>query len=68
MGELRRLTVRELKVLKLCTLGKTNVEIAKILEINPHAVKAHMCSIFEKMNVRSRVAAAVKAVKLGLIK
>ena len=67
MKETLRLTEREKEVLNLCVKGKSNPEIAKLLIISSHTVKAHMCSILEKLGVTSRVAAAVKAVRLGLV-
>ena len=62
----KKLTERELEVLKLIILGKSNTEIAKDLSISVHTAKAHVCSIFQKMDVEDRVQAAVKAVRGGL--
>jgi DNA-binding NarL/FixJ family response regulator len=61
------LTSRELEVLELMSEGLTNPQIAKILTISIHTVKAHVCSIIEKLNVNGRVQASVKAVKIGII-
>jgi len=61
------LTEREFQVLKLVTLGKTNVEIARELIVSVHTAKAHVCSILQKMSVEDRVQAAVKAVRSGLV-
>lgn len=57
------LTKREKDVLKLLILGKKNREIAELLCITTHTVKAHIDHIYEKCNVHSRVELAVKAVK-----
>lgn len=62
----RELTEREYEVLKLVTMGKSNVEIAEELVISVHTAKAHVCSILQKMAVNDRVQAAVKAVRQGL--
>lgn len=62
----KKLTERELEVLKLIILGKSNTEIAKDLSISVHTAKAHVCSIFQKMDVEDRVQAAVKAIRSGL--
>lgn len=62
----KNLTERELEVLKLIILGKSNTEIAKDLSISVHTAKAHVCSIFQKMDVEDRVQAAVKAIRSGL--
>ena len=57
------LTDRELQVLHLITLGYSNVQIAKILNITLHTVKAHVQSILCKMPAKNRVQAAVMASK-----
>lgn len=64
---LKPLTEREVEVLKLITMGKSNTEIAKDLILSVHTVKAHVCSILYKMSVDDRVQAAVKAVRDGLV-
>lgn len=61
------LTDREVQVLTLVTMGKSNTEIAKDLILSVHTVKAHICSILHKMSVTDRVQAAVKAVREGLV-
>jgi NarL family two-component system response regulator LiaR len=61
------LSDRELAILKLLVLGKTNKEIAEALEIGEKTVKTHMSSIMPKLNVQSRTQAALAAVKLGLV-
>lgn len=66
-NERRSITTRELEVLKLLVLGKTNTEIAKELFISVHTAKAHVSSILEKFTVEDRVQVAVKAVKKGLV-
>lgn len=63
----QRLTERESEVLNLIVLGKTNPEIADELIMSVHTAKAHVCAIFEKLQVSDRVQAAVKAVREGLI-
>ena len=63
----RSLTSREMQVLTLMVMGKSNTEIAKDLEISVHTVKAHVCTILHKMTVDDRVQASVKAVRSGLV-
>lgn len=60
------LTTRELEVLKLITLGKTNSEIAREIIISTNTAKAHVGSILEKLSVTDRVQAAVIATKANL--
>ncbi len=57
------LTTRELQVLRLITLGYSNSQIAKILNITLHTVKAHVQAILYKLQVKNRVQAAVIASK-----
>ena len=60
------LTNREIDVLNLVIKGYTNNEIAKLLNISTHTVKAHVTNILSKLAVSDRVQAAVKAVKYNL--
>ena len=55
------LTARELQVLHLISAGYSNSQIAKILNITLHTVKAHVQAIFYKLQVKNRVQAAVIA-------
>ena len=64
---IKDLTKRELQVLELVAENKSNPKIAKALMISIHTVKAHICSIIDKLNANGRTHAAVKAVKLGII-
>lgn len=60
------LTARELDVLRLIVEGADNAAIGLELSISRHTVKQHVTNIFEKLGVRSRVEAAVYAVRTGL--
>jgi len=55
------LTVRELEVLEMLSQGLTNKEIAEGLFITPNTVKRHLKSIFEKLEIHTRSAAAAMA-------
>ncbi|MGH2912821.1 MAG: response regulator [Solirubrobacteraceae bacterium] len=61
------LTSRELDVLRLIVEGADNVAIGLELSISRHTVKQHVTNIFEKLEVRTRVEAAVYAVRAGLV-
>jgi DNA-binding NarL/FixJ family response regulator len=60
------LTARETDVLRLVVDGADNAAIGRALSISPHTVKQYMTNIFEKLEVNSRVQAAVYAVRSGL--
>jgi DNA-binding CsgD family transcriptional regulator len=55
------LTARESEVLGWVASGRTNADIARLLFISPHTVRKHLENIFEKLNVRTRTAAAMSA-------
>lgn len=61
------LTEREQEVLQWLAQGASNEVIAKHLYVTVATVKAHLTSIFEKLEVTSRTQAIVTALKLGLI-
>jgi DNA-binding NarL/FixJ family response regulator len=60
------LTDRELEVLRLMAIGRTNREIADQLFISERTVKTHIGHIFTKLDVRDRVAAVLTAYEIGL--
>ena len=62
--ELATLTDREREVLDLLGQGLTNKEIAENLVISTNTVKRHIKSIFSKLNIHTRSAAAAKVVAL----
>ena len=62
----QELTERERQVLRLVAAGKTNKEIGRALGISDKAVEKRLGEIFAKLNVASRVEAAVWAVRQGL--
>ena len=55
------LTPRELQVLGLVAVGKSNREIASALVISEHTVARHVQNIFAKLGVSSRTAASAFA-------
>lgn len=61
------LTEREQEVLHWLAQGASNEEIAKRLYVTVATVKAHLTSIFEKLEVTSRTQAIVAALRLGLL-
>jgi len=61
------LTLRENEVLRLVVQGKTNQAIAVQLAISEKTVEKYVRAIFNKLNVNSRVEAAVYAVREELV-
>jgi DNA-binding NarL/FixJ family response regulator len=61
------LTDRERDVLHCVVHGASNEAIADKLNITVGTVKAYLTAIFEKLEVRSRTQAALKALKMGLV-
>ena len=55
------LSQRELEVLHLMALGRTNQEIARQLIVAPGTVKAHTASIYRKLDVANRTEAVASA-------
>jgi len=63
-----QLTRREREILDCLTQGKSNKAIAKQLEISIDTVKLHVRNVLTKLNLSSRVEAAVYAVRHDLRK
>ena len=61
------LTERERNILFYLAQGYKNIEIGKILNISVHTVKAHLETIYDKLEVTNRVKAVIKAVKKNYI-
>jgi DNA-binding NarL/FixJ family response regulator len=59
-GSWNDLSPREQEVLRLVADGHSNREIGRMLFIAEATVKVHVCHILEKLDVRSRTAAALR--------
>ena len=59
--DLKRLTARELDVLRSVGRGLTNAEVAEELYISQATVKTHLSSVLSKLHLRDRAAAIVLA-------
>jgi DNA-binding CsgD family transcriptional regulator len=62
------LSERELEVLNLLALGKTNSEVAGDLFVSVGTVKSHSGNIYRKLGARNRAQALTRARELGLIR
>ena len=58
------LTEREAEVLLWLARGKTNREIAQILEMSPRTVNKHLEQVFRKMGVENRTSATSASIRL----
>jgi DNA-binding NarL/FixJ family response regulator len=61
------LTQRESEVLALIAKGFNFGEIARLLEVSPHTINAHVKKIYQKLAVHSRGEAVYEAGKMGLL-
>lgn len=61
------LSAREIEVLKCVARGEANHEIAAQLHITETTVKAHMKSIFVKLDAKDRTHAVMVALKRGIL-
>jgi len=61
------LTAREVAVLRLVAAGKSNRAIARDLALSEKTVANHLTTIFNKLTVDNRAAAATFAVRHGLV-
>ena len=59
---MEELTPKEQEVLQCLVKGSSNYEIAQELAISFHTVKAHLSSIYRKLEVDNRVQATCKAI------
>jgi LuxR family maltose regulon positive regulatory protein len=62
------LSQRELEVLHLMALGRTNQEIAQQLIVARGTVKAHTANIYRKLDVANRTEAVARARQLGILR
>lgn len=64
--KVRALTQRQLEVLRLLVDGRTNKQIATVLQVTEGTVKIHMAAIFRILKVNNRMEAMLAAQKMGL--
>lgn len=67
IGAVKELSDREVEVLQLVADGKSNKEVAQVLTISEKTVKAHLRSIFRKLEVGDRAQAVATAMRKGLV-
>lgn len=64
LKEKLKLTTRESQVLFWLAKGKTNREVAQILEMSPRTVNKHLEQIYPKLGVENRTSAAAVAISV----
>ena len=58
---------RELEVLRLIVGGKSNKEIATLLDLSEGTVRTHVSNMLGKLGVSDRTQAATAALRLGIV-
>ncbi|MDO9204289.1 response regulator transcription factor [Methylotenera sp.] len=66
-SSLGKLTPREREIIVMLASGASNKEVARTLDLAESTVKIHVQGILRKLNLSSRVQAAVYAVEHGLV-
>jgi DNA-binding NarL/FixJ family response regulator len=61
------LTARETEILKLVAVGQANKQVAWALGVSEETVKAHLKTIFAKLDVADRTHAVTVAIRRGII-
>jgi len=61
------ITETEREIIRLAAMGKSDTEIAILMEISKHTVNMHFRNIFTKMGINNRILVIVEALVTGLI-
>jgi len=66
-SQIKRLSEREIEILKLVSEGKTTKEIADVLFISTRTVETHRVNMMKKLEVQNSAEMIKKAAQLGII-
>jgi two-component system, NarL family, response regulator NreC len=61
------LTEREREVLQLLAQGKSNKEVAQVLDLSPHTIDSHRTNMMQKLNLHNTAEIVLYAVRKGII-
>jgi two-component system response regulator NreC len=61
------LTAREKEVLQLLAEGRTNKEVAALLDVSPYTVESHRTNLMQKLNVHNTAEIVLYAVRKRLV-
>ena len=66
MATLSDLTPREIEILRLVLVGRTNKAIATTISISEKTVEFHLNHIYKKIGVQTRLMAGLWAIQQGI--
>jgi RNA polymerase sigma factor (sigma-70 family) len=61
------LTAREKEVLQLLAEGKTNKEVAALLDVSPYTVESHRTNLMQKLGIHNTAEIVLYAVRKRLV-
>ncbi|MEZ5999166.1 autoinducer binding domain-containing protein [Hyphomonas sp.] len=61
------LSAREREILRWVARGRTNSQIAEVLDLSRNTVETYIRRCFEKLDVNDRVSAALRGIALGMV-
>ncbi len=61
------LSDREVEVVRLVAIGRTNKEIARLLGMSPRTAQKHVMNVYDKLGLESRAGLALYALERGLL-
>ncbi|MCQ3802547.1 MAG: LuxR C-terminal-related transcriptional regulator [bacterium] len=64
---IRKLTRRELEILRLVSHGRRVPQIAEELGISPHTVRNHIRNLRQRLNAKTKLDAVMTAMRLGIL-
>jgi DNA-binding NarL/FixJ family response regulator len=66
-GKVCKLTAREMEVLQYIVAGKSNKEIAAVLDLSVHTIAVHRANIMEEIGIHNTAELVVYAIRNGLV-